>query len=211
MKRVQKLKTGNEVSLTDFLTYVTKKSGTERISFVEALLLRDDYSPKKDYYRQVREGIISELKKGKISKLSLLAKAHHRQETRQKNFINIVEGLSQILQEKEFEWLNPPKKIIFLESLPIKINPEIGLKLDNKSFIVKLYFKKEIPSIEEINIGLQIMSESHLLTDCIPAIIDLPRGRLFYLENSNEELSALAAAEAASLLSLMNFFQRKAA
>lgn len=46
-----------EISLTDFVDFVCK-SGTAKLTKVRQIKERDDYSPKTDFYKALREGVI---------------------------------------------------------------------------------------------------------------------------------------------------------
>jgi hypothetical protein len=90
-----------------------------------------------------------------------------------------------------------------LDELAVKINPELGLKIDATPHLIKLYFKDEAPTKHRVEIVLEMMKT--VLGGRVPqntrmAVLDVAKGKLFTQTVAIPQLTVLLEGEAAAFL-----------
>ena len=93
------------------------------------------------------------------------------------------------MQGIKYSWVEPPKNTIEYSGLLLKVNPEIGLKINNETLFIKLYFKKSPINGMKVKVMQKIMQDA--LQSDFPetkvAILDIRRG-ILYKTIINEEI-----------------------
>jgi hypothetical protein len=86
----------------------------------------------------------------------------------------------------------------------LRINPELGLRIDGVSYVVKLYFKKETLSRNRVAVVLDMMNAALAGRgeDVRVAVLDVPAGKLIAAPGPSPQINALLESEAASFLQL---------
>lgn len=187
-----------EMSLTDFVDFVCK-SGSTKMTKVKQVKNRDDYSPATDFYKGLREGI-QELhqRNGKKRELSDILK----KVTDNKKLINYAEcinGYKKFWGRKEIKWFLPPMKHWIIGEVDVRVNPEIGLEIDGKFLLVKLYFKKDKLSKERVTQILTLMESelrSEVNAEVNMAVLDVKNSKIFIKEDRDVSLLPLLRGEA---------------
>ena len=131
----------DKVSLTYFVDFVLA-SGTPKLTVVRQFKTRDDYAPQADFYKKLREGIVSFHAKGRPPSfldglLSGLADAK-----KAKAYPPLLAAYKKFLGKKGHSWLQPPQGTWSSGGMDITLNPELGLKIKGQPTIIKLYFKE---------------------------------------------------------------------
>lgn len=189
-----------ELSLTDFVDFVCK-SGSTKLTKVKQIKTREDYSPATDFYKALREGIQDiHRKNGKKKELkTILDRVSDPKKI--KNYIESIEGYKKFWGRKEPIWFEPPMKHWIVNELDVRINPELGLELEGKKHLIKLYFKSDKLSKEKITQVLTLMESelrSEVSSDVNMAILDVKNGKLFIKEDRDLTLLPLLKGEAMS-------------
>jgi len=86
------------------------------------------------------------------------------------------------------------------------VNPDIGLLINDKAHMIKLYFKGEKLTARRVQTMLHLMiaalGESR--PDAISAILDVRRGRFHIPGNPIADIDALLAGQAAAFTTMWN-------
>lgn len=195
-----------KISLTDFIDFVSKK-GSTKLTQVKKVKERKDYHPAKDYYKYVREGIIS-IHEASGDKEEFEALIKNTPDIRKKeNFEKAIKGYTKYLGKKPVSWVEPPFRHWNSGNLDVKLNPEVGLKYDGTKHFIKLYFKGEALSKTKVSQILSLM-ESELRVkvkrDDLFCVLDVRTGKLFCNEKKDISLLPLLKGEVMSFETIWN-------
>ena len=189
-----------EISLTDFVDFVCK-SGGAKLTKVKQIKQRDEYSPATDFYKALREGIISNHESDGEKKDLKKIIDDISDPKKIKNYSEAIDGYKKFWGRKKITWFEPPFKHWITGDLDVRINPELGLEYDEKYYIVKLYLKSDKLSKDKIQQILTLM-ESQLRQDLDPeirmAVLDVKNSKLFIKEDDEITLLPLLDGEAKS-------------
>lgn len=130
------------ISLTDFVDIVMK-SGTPKANKIREVKNRAAYDPATDYYKQCRDWIINTHLTGQprthlhglLSTLTNVKKEKH--------FSALMDGHKKWWGTKTLTWFIPPTNLYAAHGVEVSVNPELGLVIDGKPHVIKLYFKAE--------------------------------------------------------------------
>lgn len=193
------------ISLTTFVDYISK-AGSPKLTVVRnAVAKYGEYDPRTDFWKSLREGIVEYHQNGVADKSTLDALAANQyHEPKKKAYPNAVAGYKKFLGRKEIEWFEPEKTIWETTDLIINVNPELGLVINGRPTILKLYFCKESITKDKANLirllMLEAMKESHPGTPV--GLLDVQKNKLYDEGQVPRELIPLLVSEAASFASL---------
>ncbi|WP_459640692.1 hypothetical protein [Flavobacterium sp. CGRL2] len=176
-----KKKNAISVSLTDFIDFVNK-SGNSKMTKVKQVKYRNTYHPASDFYKAFREEVI-ETHRNNGDKKSLDNLLHKLTDLKKKvNYPTSIDGYKKFWGKKKIAWFDPPFYHWLTGDLDIKINPELGLSFDNKSYIIKLFLKADKISKDKLSQILSLM-ESQLRKEAgdevIFAVLDVKNSKLY--------------------------------
>jgi len=192
------------ISLTDFVDFVTR-SGMPKLTKVKQLKHRAEYSPYADFYRPFREAVIAAHAEGR-GKASIAEAALRRFEGdgRRHHIVDLCAAYGSWWGRRALDFFPPPTSTRHLGGLDLTINPELGLLIEGRAHVIKLYLKEPALSRRYAEIAAALMHESlagQPPSGAIMAILDVRRRRLHCLA-PRPELSALLAGELASLATM---------
>ena len=197
-----------KISLTEFMNYVNK-SGTQKTTVVgQAKAKREDeYQTYKDYWFKLRERIKEVHKKG-LTQESLIAIIEEINEDKRNNYNTAIKGYCTFWGKKKIDWINPPRKTWSVGDIRVELNPELGLKIKDKIYYIKLFITSS-DGIDKRHADLILALMEKELRDkvedsAIFGVLDTKRGRLFEYKNKDPKLYLLLKAEASSFESLWN-------
>jgi hypothetical protein len=196
-----------KISLTEFMNFVNK-SGSAKATVVSQAKHRreEDYAHWKDYWLPLRNKIKDvHKKKGNHDDLKKVIKEVAKD--KKDNYTLSVDGYCSFWKKRKIEWVEPPKKTWAEGDIRIELNPELGLVIKDKIYIIKL-FTAANSSIDKRHADLILhLMEKELRSkvggdEAIFGVLDVKRGKLF--ENKTHEISLfpLLKAEAKSFESL---------
>jgi hypothetical protein len=190
-----------QLSLTDFVDIVSR-SGIQKANKVKQLKHRPEYDPSTDFYKRIRDDIITLHKKNK--NLDFLDKTLTNLTDPKKvtAYPFIIKGYKKWSGKKSFNWFEPPSTIYSSSSIDINVNPELGLEIDGNPYLIKLYFKANSLEKQQIDIILNLMkktlSTEYLLPkNTIMAVLDIRRSKLITPTISIPNLDIILKAELA--------------
>lgn len=199
------------ISLSDFIEYVSK-SGTTKFSKVKEINRREDYHPSKDFWRTLREAIIElHTKNRDKSDLDEVLKGLTDRK-KQNRYPELVKQYKSFLGRKKIEWFEPPNKEWKFENLKVKLNPELGLDINGKLYVIKLWFKAEKLSKAKAELILLLLNEklqTKKFKDVTFAILDIGNKKLFDSTKLTSAEFPLLEAEALSFIRIWDSVEEK--
>jgi hypothetical protein len=197
-----------EITLTEFVDFVSK-AGTPKLTGVRRVKQRlaEEYDPRTDFYKIIRDGIVSmhKLNKPKNALDDLLNGLTDKKKITA--YPELVGGYKTFLGRKAVTWFPPPKDWWKHGDLSVSVNPEVGLIINGKRQIIKLYFKSEALTKMKMDIVTHLMTEELAVPGSSPidfAILDIRNAKLIPAGNTDSGLSALLQGEAASFAQIYN-------
>jgi len=189
------------ISLTDLVDYVGK-TGTTKLTHARKLLSREEYGPEKDYYRRLRTMIQEYHKRGATDKKELdRIVAGLTDIKKNNNYRACVSGYKKWLGRKTYEYFTPPFEHWIRGNVDVRVNPEIGLKIGEVNYVIKLYFKSDSLKKSSADLILALMGDALGLPAAGTnyAVLDVRKRKLFDTAAPDISLMPLAEGEAASL------------
>ncbi|EYF06271.1 hypothetical protein [Chondromyces apiculatus] len=188
----------DKISLTYFVDFVLK-AGTPKLAGVREWKERkDDLSF--DFYRQIREAIVDMHRNGKPDTVLDEFLAAQRDERRRRVYPSIVEGYRKLQASSKMTWFEPPVGSCKLGDVEININPDLGLVIDGKPHLIKIYFRGEPLSAKRTTVVLNLLAGG--LAESNPgkvlALLDVRNAKLHTFKAPNPRLGVLLRGEAAA-------------
>ena len=181
-----------KISLTEFMNFVNK-SGSSKATVVSTAKNKreEEYEHFKDYWLKLREKIKSVHKKSQTHE-DLKEVIREVVKEKQANYKEAVEGYISFWKKRNIEWVNPPRKTWAVGDVRIELNPELGLMIKDKIYVIKLYTTAST-NIDKRHADLILnLMEKELRSkvagdEVIFAVLDVKRGKLF--ENAKKDTS----------------------
>lgn len=180
------------------------KSGEPRMSHVRMLKKRSvsGYDPQTDFYKRLRDGIISYHKEPVGPKTELDRIAVGLSDSKKiKPFQKSIQGYKKFLGKKIIEPFATEKDKWERGDIQVRVNPEIGLEINGVRHVIKLYPNKERLDSKRADLMLVMMKDAlvELDSDVQVGILDVQRGKLFTKSEPKMALIPLLEAEVAAV------------
>lgn len=181
-----------KISLTEFMNSVNK-SGSAKATVVNKSKnsREDEYEHYKDYWLRLREKI-SNVHKKSLSHGDLRELVNAIHPDKKNNYKEAIEGYIKFWKSRKIQWFNPPRKTWIIGDIRIELNPELGLEIKDKLYVIKLYTaagsdidKKHADLI--LNLMEKELRSKVGGSEVIFAVLDVKRGKLF--ENKTKDIS----------------------
>lgn len=192
-----------EFTLTDFVD-VIMKSGTPKATKVNQVKTRPDYNPATDYYKKIRDLII-QIHKDDLNIDELNKIIPSVPENKKSNYRIMIEGYKAWMRRKNATWFSPPIETYVYRDVGIKIRPELGLIINGKPHIIKLYFKGDALAKNRAEIITCLMKENleeKAPTGSIIGILDVRKAKFMTCTGPSKNLPAMINAEMSYISSL---------
>ena len=187
------------VSTQELVDFVLT-SGTGRITQVKQMKVGVHVT---DFYRPVREAIADMHRSGLAESVldDMLSSLMDPRERR--IFPKVVNGYKKFLRSGKATWFEPPMRDYSLGPVSVSVVPEIGLLIDGRPHVIKLYFRGDPLSPQRILVTNQLLTNALSTTwpGTVFATLDVRRARL-YPYRPKSEVGLLLKAEAQCLASL---------
>lgn len=196
-----------QISMTEFVDFVTK-AGPPRLTVVRQVKKRhaDGYHPSTDFYKKLRDGIVQHHQIGG-PKSALDALALGVTDTNKiKAYPVIIQGYKKFLGNKSVKWFKPTKASWVHGELGVNVNPEIGLNINGKPHLIKLYFKTDKLTKTQLQAILHLMQLKLGKTKkpVTLGILEVRRGKLHVAGPLDPSLTALVDGEAQAFAAMYN-------
>lgn len=192
----------DKISLTYFVDFILA-TGTPKLRGVR------DYKERKDdlcsdFYRPIREAVVNMHKNGLSASTLDNVCLSETDETRKKHYARVVAGYRAFLAEGAKNYFQPPRSSLSLGPLEVDINPELGLILDGKPHLVKLYFRTDPLTPRRTALVLALLGRGLCQNnpEFVPAILDVRAGKLHTSAMTSPRIDILLRGEAASFAAI---------
>lgn len=196
------------ISLTEFVNFINA-SGMAKMTIVSAAKAKHEEQEGNpyDYWKDLKDEIKIQLKR-QGAKEDLLELVENIREEMRENYNQMIAGYLKFWKPTRMQWLRPIKKMVHIGGVKMILNPEIGVKSQDKNYMIKLYLKaNENLDKRHADIILAMM-ESELREkvdeNIVFAILDVRRGKLFTYVNSDPRLLILLKSEGRSFAEMWN-------
>ena len=197
-----------QIGLTQFIEFSTKGSSA-KLNAVRKIKYQDDYHPAKDYWKQLRDGIIKFHEENlDLEFFDYLLEGID--EKKKKNYKHSISQYLSFIKKRNIEWFSPGKSAWFTDDFSVRSSPELGLIIDGEPHLVKLYFKGKSEKIDIRNIKstLTLLSSSTYDKSHQPSVnksvLNLQNKKLYINSELNEELLLALKSEAGQFMFLWN-------
>ncbi|HBN04634.1 MAG TPA: hypothetical protein DD434_02440 [Bacteroidales bacterium] len=192
-----------KISLTEFMNFVNK-SGSAKATVVKNAKKRreSDYEHFQDYWLPLRKKI-KDVHKTMKSKDSLYELLNTIPGNQIENYKLAIDGYCKFWKKNIIEWVNPIKKTWAVGDLRIELNPELGLCINGKIYMIKLFISAN-ENIDKRHADLILTLMEKELRNKLGcdeptfAVLDVKKGKLFVLINRETMLYPLLKGEALS-------------
>jgi hypothetical protein len=169
--------TPQRISLTDFVDFVSM-AGTSKATKVAEIKGRSEYQPAFDFWKPLRKHIIHvHASGGDKSELDeILTTVNDPRKLGL--YRTALQGYRRFWGRKSLEWFDPPRSAFSASGIEVAVNPELGLRIDGASCLIKLYFKAERLAKRRVDVILYLMEHelSSKCPDTTFAVLDVQRG-----------------------------------
>lgn len=191
--------------MTTFVDFAVA-SGTRQLTCVRNAkeMYSDGYEPKIDFWKPLREAIVSLLRENrpKDSLREFMSGITHEQKLT--SYPKVLAGFEKWMGRKRIEWFGYEPVTWRSGDLSVRVNPELGVRMDGVDHVIKLYFKAEQPTKPRLDTML------HMINTTIPSkyavskvgILDIQRSKLHVPTRPIANLDALLAGQAAAFVEM---------
>lgn len=169
------------ITLTDFVEVVSK-AGITKATKIAQIKNRGDYDPVLDFYKPLREGLVS-IHKGAGGRSALGGILKRVQDPKKvKNYSALITGYRTWWGRKTLVWFRPTTATYAQHGVEVSINPELGLEINGQPHLVKLYLKDEKLSKTKVDLITGLMEvglRSQVATTTSLSLLDVRNGKLF--------------------------------
>lgn len=131
-----------KLTLTDFIDIVGKPT-PQKITKIQQIKNRSEYTPAMDFYKQLKEGIIHAHKDGLGQSHLKGLMAGLTNTSKLKRYPPLIDEYLRWWGKRTYTWQDPPSGSWKHGKITINVTPELGLIHKDKLYVIKLYFKSE--------------------------------------------------------------------
>ena len=172
------------ISMNTFVDFVVTH-GTPKLAEVMKAKVRyqTGYDPATDFYTPLREWIFTMTHlnmTGTETLDSMRATFVHLNTHKARAYQECIAGFTQWRRGKNIVWKKALRSEGTQGHLAIDITPELGVSIQGKPHIIKLYFKKETPTKQRLQVMDHLLNQLNgpAQTPVTVGILDMRRGRL---------------------------------
>ncbi|MCA6441112.1 MAG: hypothetical protein IM581_14360 [Chitinophagaceae bacterium] len=109
---------------------------------------------------------------------------------KEKNYNELVTAYKGFLGRKSIKWFDPPYKQWKNNELLIKINPELGLNINGRKYVIKLYFKSDNITKNRVDLILTLLKKelTSRTSDFEVALLDIRAKKLYAADKIDAEI-----------------------
>jgi len=186
-----------QISLTDFVDIVSK-SGTPKATKITAVKYRPPYQPAFDFYKPLREHIVSVHESGGPRASLDHVMGNVTDPKKISAYPAILAGYRKWWGRKPLNWFSPPSGMFTDYGVDVSVNPELGLEWNGSRHLIKLYFKAEPLTKNRTEIIAHLMSVAvggSCQAGTTMSVLDIRNSRLLSPTVPIANLNAMLSAE----------------
>jgi hypothetical protein len=193
-----------KISLTS-LADIASAAGTQKVTKVRAIKRRGPYSPAIDFYKALREALVTAHDNG-WSKANLLEVPHAQTDLKKvSSYLAAVNGYNKWWGQKTLHSFEAPRSVYSKHGIDVPVNPETGIDTGTVQYVMKFYLNVDPLDAFRANLITGLM-ETALRDRCqaaeLMAVLDVRRGKLFIMGSQLATLKAIIDAELAYVAGL---------
>jgi hypothetical protein len=195
-----------ELSMSEFVDFHVL-TGSSRVAKVRSLKNRGDYDPATDFWRPLRKAISAYHRRAEGDTRGLRDFLPTVTERRVGRYDAAIRGHTQFIRNKAIRGLAAPSAWWEVGQLRVRVNPEIALRIEDRRYVVKLYFKSEPLSRGRAQALIALMEEelrSSVAASTQFAVWDVPNAHLRVADgrSSIEDTQIALHSEAGALVEI---------
>ncbi|MHB9146312.1 MAG: hypothetical protein ACYC5Y_13370 [Symbiobacteriia bacterium] len=187
------------ITLTDLVDIVSA-SGTPKATKVAAVKNRPPYDPRFDFYKAFREHVVSVHTSGGPRDAVRGILTGLVDPKKQAAYPHLVKGYLNWWGRKHLRWFEPPNDIFSAAGIDVRVNPEMGLFINDVPHVIKLYLKADKLTKTHTDIVLHLMKtclRGSCTKDTVMGILDVRNAKFAFLGAVNPTVLAVVQAELA--------------
>lgn len=184
-----------KISLSQFIAYSAKTTTAAKMNQISKIK-HEDYSFPGDYWLQFRNKLHKALQNEiTFQQLEEFATTVDERRNKRKNYMASASKLRTFFSHKTFKYETAPKATWISDdkSLNISASPEFILKMDNKVYLIKVFYriKKNDEKLTKRNVAPTLLlmdqaSYSYRPQSSTPAILNLQTNQLITLDDISD-------------------------
>lgn len=147
-----------DVSMSEFADFHVL-TGSPKVAKVRALKSRGDYEPATDFWRPLRNAITAYHARPDGDQRTLRDFLPTVTERRVARYEAAMRGHTRFIRNKSIKGYRAPSGTWSVGSLRVRVNPEVGLRIGDRRYIAKLYFKADVLSRARSQALIALMEE----------------------------------------------------
>lgn len=198
------------VSLTQFIDFTLKGSGTAKANHVRKVKYDSEYSPATDYWKQLRDSL-KHVHQNNLPVENLLGLLDEVNEKKKENYKKSINQYISFAKNKQINYFDTGSSYwSFNNELTVRSSPEIGLEIDGTPYLLKVYYKgsKNKVDVHKVKSALTLMDCSK--RDFVPpngaitSLLNLNNKKLYESNGANKSLLLALEGDAAQFVYLWN-------
>lgn len=184
------------IGMSEFCDVVTK-TGPSKITAIAKIKNKPKYSPASDFYKKVRESIVTYHQEENVEPLDQVL-ISTTDATRLKHYSAVIAAYKKWSSAKSIEWFDPPSSKYAKHGFDITVNPELGLVIDGKPMVIKLYFSADdLPKAKcrMMNDLMAVALKGTLKNDVKCCILDIRNNKMIQGGSVSASFDTLVSAE----------------
>ena len=190
------------ISLSTFVDFVMSP-GTAKVARARTAKAQysKDYDPFADYWRGLRRAIEVSHRSGLPTNDLDNVVMSQRNQGKRIAYDRLVRRYRQWIGDRRIEWVGVQAQNWRYGGLEVRVNPELGVRIDRTEHVIKLYFKAEPLSQRKVDAILHLLATTVATQSgaAVAGILDVPRGRLMSYRRPVADMEILLKGEATAL------------
>jgi hypothetical protein len=169
-----------DLSMSEFVDFHVL-TGSARVAKVRALKNRGEYDPATDFWRPLRVAIVAFHLRPTGDARSLSDFLGPVSERKMGRYRAAMAGHQKFLRRREIAGSRAPSAPWNVGDLSVRVNPDLGLRVDGNQYLVKLYFKAEPLSRGRTQALIALMEEGlrpRVAAGLTFGVLDVPNASL---------------------------------
>jgi hypothetical protein len=189
------------ISLTDFVDFVVGV-GPTKLTKVREIKNRKDYGFRFDHWRELREGIVVFHSEGTNDRKYFDRLLSTLDQKKQDSYRPLAVNYKSFLGRKRITSTPTQRTTWTYKQLGVRVNPELSLTINNKPYLLKLYFKASELTKTRVDVILLLMKHALPQSTALTyGLLDVHHNRL-YDADPQDRLLPLLYGEADSFLTM---------